>query len=129
MQRMTRQRAAVLELLGDTAEFRSAQQLHDELQARGESVGLATVYRNLQALADSGALDVMRLGEENVYRKCAVTTHHHHLVCRACGRTEDVEGEVVERWAQDIAAETGFTDIDHILEMTGLCAACSESSR
>lgn len=125
MQRMTRQRAAVLELLGDTPEFRSAQQLHDELLARGESIGLATVYRNLQALADAGQVDVMRLAEENLFRKCERLTHHHHLVCRVCGSTVELHGDVVEKWARQLAAETGFTDIDHTFEMTGLCANCT----
>ena len=125
MQRMTRQRAAVLALLGSTPEFRSAQQLHDELLARGEKIGLATVYRNLQALVDAGEVDVMRLAEENLFRKCARLTHHHHLVCRACGATVELHGDAVEKWARELAAETGFTDIDHTLEMTGLCAACN----
>lgn len=125
MQRMTRQRMALLELLGDTREFRSAQQLHDELLARGESIGLATVYRTLQALAESGALDVMRLGEENLYRKCERAVHHHHLVCRNCGHTVELQGDVVERWANQLAAGTGFTAIDHTLELVGLCSNCS----
>lgn len=132
MQRMTRQRTAVLELLGDTPEFRSAQQLHDDLIARGESVGLATVYRNLTVLAESGRVDVLRIGEENLYRKCEETHHHHHLVCRECGRTVELRGDAIEKWAAELGAETGFTDIDHTLELVGLCAECTareESSR
>ncbi len=128
MQRMTKQRSAVLELLGSTPEFRSAQQLHDELLARGESVGLATVYRNLQALAEAGQVDVMRLGEENLYRKCSRAAHHHHLVCRSCGTVVELQGDVVEAWARQLAAGTGFTAIDHILELVGLCARCSKGS-
>lgn len=126
MQRMTRQRAAVLDLLGATSEFRSAQQLHDDLLARGESIGLATVYRNLTALADAGAVDVVRIGEENHFRKCAEDRHHHHLVCRLCGRTEELRTEMVERWASQLAADTGFTEIEHTLEMTGVCTPCRE---
>ncbi|MDO5495630.1 MAG: Fur family transcriptional regulator [bacterium] len=126
MQRMTRQRAAVLDLLGDTPDFRSAQQLHEDLLTRGESIGLATVYRNLTVLAEQGRVDVMRIGEENLFRKCEQTHHHHHLVCRECGRTVELSGENIERWAAGLGAETGFTEIDHTLELVGLCGNCSE---
>lgn len=129
MQRMTRQRAAVLALLGDTPEFRSAQQLHEDLAARGEKIGLATVYRNLQALAEAGEVDVMRLGEENLFRKCEQRSHHHHLVCRECGHTVELQGEAVERWARDLAIASGFTAIDHTIELTGLCAVCTRKDR
>ena len=58
--RSTRQRAAVTALLEETDDFQSAQQLHDRLKHRGDSVGLTTVYRTLQSLADAGAVDVVR---------------------------------------------------------------------
>ena len=89
--RATRQRAAVAALLTESEEFRSAQDLHLLLRARGEAIGLTTVYRTLQSMADGGEVDVLRSGDgETVYRRCS-TGHHHHLVCRSCGRT--VEGD------------------------------------
>ena len=98
--RPTRQRAALAELMSTTSEFLSAQDLHSKLQSRGDSVGLATVYRNLQAMAADGDVDVLRTDDgECVYRSCATDAHHHHLVCRECGRTVEVEGPAVERWA------------------------------
>jgi Fur family ferric uptake transcriptional regulator len=126
MTRHTRQRARVLDLLAATEEFRSAQQLHADLRDRGAAVGLTTVYRTLQLLADAGEVDQMRLpGGEQLYRRCSHTRHHHHLVCRRCGATVEVEGPAVERWAQALAAGHGFTDVSHTLEIFGLCAACS----
>jgi Fur family ferric uptake transcriptional regulator len=104
--------------------FRSAQEIHDLLRRNGDPVGLSTVYRTLQALADGGELDVLRTEEgESVYRRCS-TTHHHHLVCRSCGRTVEVEGPTVERWSDAVAAEHGFTDVSHTLEIFGTCPAC-----
>jgi Fur family transcriptional regulator, ferric uptake regulator len=127
--RATRQRAAVSLLLEQVDEFRSAQELHDLLRHRGESVGLTTVYRTLQALADAGEVDALRSGEgETVYRRCS-PVHHHHLVCRQCGRTVEVEGPTVERWADDVAADHGFSDVSHTLEITGTCADCAASPR
>ena len=124
-QRSTRQRRAVLAELDASDDFRTAQTIHDSLRRSGESVGLATVYRTLQALADTDAVDVVRTDAgEAAYRRCA-STHHHHLVCRDCGRTVEIEGPAVERWTAAIAEEHGYTDVSHTLELFGVCAACS----
>ena len=124
-QRATRQRAAVAAALDAVSDFRSAQELHDLLKQRGENVGLTTVYRTLQSLAESGEVDVLRTGDgESIYRRCS-GGHHHHLVCRVCGRAVEVEGPAVERWADKVAAEHGFTDVSHTVEIFGRCADCS----
>ena len=122
--RPTRQRRAVAEILATFADFRSAQEIHDLLGQRGEAVGLATVYRTLQRLADAGEVDVLRSEDgEAIYRRCS-TTHHHHLVCRSCGATVEVEGPAVERWTESIARQHGYSDISHSLEIFGACPAC-----
>jgi Fur family ferric uptake transcriptional regulator len=124
--RATRQRAAVSGLLDRVADFRSAQEIHEELRRVGEGIGLTTVYRTLQALADAGEVDVLRTGSgEAVYRRCASDDHHHHLVCRRCGRAVEIAGPAVETWAQRVADEHGFTDLSHTVEIFGLCRECS----
>ena len=123
--RATRQRAAVSSILDEIDDFRSAQDIHAILRSRGDSVGLTTVYRTLQALADAGKVDVLRTGDgESVYRRCS-TSHHHHLVCRTCGRTVEVEGPAVERWAEKIGAEHGFVRVTHNVEIFGTCPDCA----
>ena len=123
--RNTRQRTAVLALLAELDDFRSAQDLHALLRSRGDSVGLATVYRTLQALVDDEQVDVLRGNDgEAVYRRCS-PHHHHHLVCRSCGRTVEVDDPPVLRWAARIAAEHGFADVQHQLEVFGTCRTCS----
>ncbi|SCF45299.1 Fur family transcriptional regulator [Micromonospora mirobrigensis] len=123
--RNTRQRSAVSALLAEVEGFHSAQDLHAMLRQRGERVGLTTVYRTLQGLADAGEIDVMRPpGGEHLYRRCS-QGHHHHLVCRACGRTVEVAGPAVETWAERVAAQHGFSDVSHTLEIIGTCAACA----
>jgi len=125
--RPTRQRAAVSAALDSINDFRSAQELHDLLKQRGQAVGLATVYRTLQALAEAGEVDVLRTDEgEAIYRRCS-SGHHHHLVCRECGRTVEVEGPAVERWAASVARQHGFSDVSHTIEVFGRCAECSRS--
>jgi len=125
MQRMTRQRTAVSEALEDLPDFRSAQQLHELLRARGDAVGLATVYRTLQTLAEGGLVDVLRTEDgESLYRKCERSEHHHHLVCRGCGTAVEIDGPTVETWASQVGAAHGFTDITHTIELFGTCEAC-----
>lgn len=122
--RNTRQRRAVADLMEDLDGFRSAQQIHALLEDRGQNVGLSTVYRTLQALADADEVDALRSDDgETLYRRCS-RGHHHHLVCRACGRTVEVEGPTVERWADRVAEENGFRDISHTLEIFGTCGSC-----
>ena len=122
--RPTRQRAALADLMSTTTEFLSAQDLHARLQERGESVGLATVYRNLQAMAADGDVDVLRTDDgESVYRSCGTDAHHHHLVCRECGRTVEVEGPAVEKWAAEMARQNGFSDVTHTIELFGTCTS------
>ncbi|MEZ0367360.1 Fur family transcriptional regulator [Mycobacterium sp. pUA109] len=124
--RSTRQRAAISALLESIEDFRSAQELHDELRRRGENIGLTTVYRTLQAMAGAGLVDTLRTDTgEAVYRRCS-EHHHHHLVCRSCGSTVEVEGNQVETWATDIAAEHGFSDVNHTIEIFGTCADCQD---
>ncbi len=123
--RSTRQRSAVLALLDELEDFRSAQEVHDLLRHRGERVGLTTVYRSLQMLADAHEVDVLRSADGEVaYRRCS-RGHHHHLVCRGCGRTVEVDGPAVERWAEKIAGENGFVDVSHTLEIFGTCPDCA----
>ncbi|GAA2551051.1 Fur family transcriptional regulator [Pseudonocardia hydrocarbonoxydans] len=127
--RATRQRAAVSALLDRLEDFRSAQDIHEELRRVGDGIGLTTVYRTLQSLADAGEVDVLRTGSgEAVYRRCASAEHHHHLVCRRCGATVEIEGPAVETWAQRIAEQHGFSDLSHTAEIFGLCRECSATA-
>jgi Fur family ferric uptake transcriptional regulator len=122
---VSRRRHEVTAALEAAGGFRSAQEVYADLRADGERIGLTTVYRTLQALAEAGEVDVLRADSgETVYRRCATSVHHHHLVCRSCGRTIEVRGPAVERWAERMAAEHGFRDVSHTVEVFGVCADC-----
>lgn len=125
-ERSTRQKRALAAVLQSSDGFRSAQELHAELQAQGQNVALTTVYNQVRALADAGELDALRGDDgETRYRRCATEDHHHHLVCRFCGSAIEIEGPTVERWAAQIGKKHGFVDITHTLEIIGTCPDCA----
>ncbi|HEY0259121.1 MAG TPA: transcriptional repressor [Lacisediminihabitans sp.] len=126
MKRNTWQREAVREALGTNEGFVSAQSLHSSLREAGSPIGLATVYRALADLSVEGEADSLQSPEgESLYRACTPGQHHHHLICRNCGLTVEIEADAVERWAQTVAAEHGFTEANHVVDVFGLCADCT----
>ncbi len=128
MKRNTWQREAVREALGTSEGFVSAQSLHAALREAGSSVGLATVYRALAELAVEGEADSLQQEGESLYRACTPGNHHHHLICRNCGLTVEIEADAVEQWARTVAAQHGFTQPNHIVDVFGLCPACSAAA-
>jgi Fur family ferric uptake transcriptional regulator len=125
MKRNTWQREAVREALGGTEGFVSAQNLHAAMKGSGSEVGLATVYRALADLAVEGDADSLQSDGESLYRACTPGSHHHHLICRRCGTAVEITADPVETWARDVAAEHGFTQPQHVVDVFGYCAECS----
>jgi Fur family ferric uptake transcriptional regulator len=122
--RNTRQRAQVSEAIRSCNSFVTAQDLHQQLAERGVLIGLSTVYRSLGALAATGEIDAVRNSSgEMTYRVCT-QAHHHHLICRKCGRTVEIAAPSLERWASDTARRYGFSDAEHTLEISGVCPGC-----
>lgn len=125
--RVTWQREAVREALSTSEGFVSAQALHTHLRDTGSAIGLATVYRALAELAVEGDADSLQQEGESLYRACTPGSHHHHLICRNCGLTIEIEAKPVESWAASVAADHGFTNPSHIVDVFGLCPNCQLS--
>ncbi len=122
--KLTRHQRSIAEFLTGSSGFLSAQEIHSALRSAGSTVGLATVYRSVQVLADHDLLDVIRTPEgEARYRACS-PGHHHHLVCRSCGLAVELEAAAVEAWAAQAGAQQGFSEITHDVELFGVCPSC-----
>lgn len=124
--RSTRQRSAVRDALGRNDGFVSAQDLHLQLRQAGDPIGLTTVYRQLHLLVEHGDADVVASEDGSLYRMCRAEEHHHHLICRSCGRTEEIAGTDIERWAREVGEAHGFSDLDHTVEVFGTCQGCAD---
>lgn len=125
-ERETWQKRALAGALAGSDTFRSAQQIHAELRAGGDRIGLTTVYNQLRAMAAGGLVDVLRAEDgETLYRRCSTEEHHHHLLCRSCGLTVEIDAPQIEQCASEIARTRDFSDVVHTLEIVGTCAACA----
>ena len=128
--RKTWQQAAVRDALDHAAGFVSAQQLHAELREQGSGIGLATVYRALSGLVESHEADTLLSPTgETLFSACEIEGHHHHLICRSCGRSEEINAQVVEDWSRKVAEEHGFAEPSHEIDIFGLCAQCQDVDR
>ena len=108
----------------------SAQQLHAELREQGSGIGLATVYRALSGLVESHEADTLLSPTgETLFSACEIQGHHHHLICRGCGRSEEINAQVVEDWSRKVAEEHGFAEPSHEIDIFGLCAQCQDVDR
>ncbi len=123
--RATRQRSIVAEALGRERVALSAQELHGRIGAKHQRIGLATVYRALEAQVAAGtATRLERPGHVYAYAACA-PEHHHHLVCSSCQRVEDVAEEVVRPMLRSVREKHGF-QVDHAqLDLYGVCGRCA----
>lgn len=122
--RSTKQKIAVESVLQKMEKFKSAQEIHELLSKSNEKVGLATVYRTLQSLSESGFVDVvLGVDGENLYRACS-PEHHHHLLCRKCGQTNEFSAPEIEKIAEKISKKYNFSQTDHVIEISGICKEC-----
>ncbi|MGB4778103.1 Fur family transcriptional regulator, partial [Microbacterium sp.] len=117
--RHTAQKDAVMRALAEAPGFVSAGALHQRIVQGGAAIGLATVYRQLNALAESGRADTIASPSGQLFRACAQPgEHHHHLVCEGCGRAVEFDPPD-EEWIRRTATTHGFTVTRHVLEVFG----------
>jgi Fe2+ or Zn2+ uptake regulation protein len=127
--KVTPRRLAVLEVMAGEGAFLSAEQVWIKVKGRMKSVGLPTIYRILDELAEAGMLArVIHDDRRLYYYYCRNDHHHHHFVCVACRKVEDIEICVMDGLEREIAERIKGTVFSHIVQIEGLCRACTERS-
>lgn len=121
--RTTKQRLLVLQAVMGVKDDVTAQALHAALRHDHPKLGLATVYRTLNSLAEAGIIHALPHGDSTCYRYCA-PGHHHHFTCRKCHRVVEIRECELDHWATRVANEHGFRDVTHTVELSGLCNRC-----
>jgi Fur family transcriptional regulator, ferric uptake regulator len=120
-------RRAVIQLLGRQECCLTAQQIFDCLRAEGRGVGIASVYRILDLLADQGFVQRVEIGDAITRFEPAHAggDHHHHLVCNNCGKVEAFEDERLEQALRQVERKTGYTTAGHDVLLRGACQDCT----
>lgn len=124
-QPLTRPRDLVAQLVFFAEEHLSVEEIRRRLKERGEAVGLATIYRTLDLLVESGLVRAHDFGQGfRRYEPMPAQAHHEHLICEHCGRVEEFANERLERMLPVIADEHGFQHRRHRVEVYGICRSC-----
>jgi Fur family ferric uptake transcriptional regulator len=123
--RNTWQKTAVLEELSNSDEFVSAQELHQKISQSGKKLGLTTVYRALTEMVEQGMADSLSISDGEMRYRICTPEHHHHLICRVCGKTVEFDMPGFEELALEVAKANGFSEVSHEIELFGVCKDCS----
>jgi Fur family ferric uptake transcriptional regulator len=125
--RDTGQRRAISSLIAERVGHFTAADLLDDAHASKLKIGRATVFRTLDLLSDQGALERIDLPTgEHAYVACVPEReHHHHVVCRSCGRSAEVSDSGLQAVVERLESQSGFSIDTHRLELFGLCGTCS----
>lgn len=123
----TPKRLAILEALAGQNGYASPEELWKRLRDGFDRLGLPTVYRNLEELAESGVLSkVIHPNRQLYYYFCSNREHHHHFVCFSCRKVEDIPSCGIEALEREVSLRNGGKVLSHILQLNGLCSGCAQ---
>jgi Fur family ferric uptake transcriptional regulator len=128
MIRITIQRQILLEELGKTKKHPTACELYDIVRKRLPRIGLGTVYRNLELMADAGLILKLEVGGTQKRFDADIEPHYHIRCCR-CSKVENIEVDVIHDIVQAAAQKTSYNIIGHHIEFSGECPECQQKSR
>ena len=128
MMRLTTQRQIILEELSKVKTHPTASELYDMVRKRLPRIGLGTVYRNLELMAENGMVLKLEVGGTQK-RFDATTQTHYHIRCTDCGKVDDIDTPVMEDLVREAANATAYEVLGHHIEFSGRCLACQRKSR
>lgn len=123
--KITRQRRIVLDTFAECEEHVSAEELYKLVTATEPKVGLATVYRTLALLTQSGLATELDFGDgQKRYEHKFMHSHHDHMICTECGKIIEFTHSGIEKLQEDVARENKFRITSHKLDIFGICKNC-----
>ncbi|GGG73992.1 Fur family transcriptional regulator [Paenibacillus radicis (ex Gao et al. 2016)] len=121
---LTIQRKAILEVIQQSHDHPTAADIMERLREEGRSFAYGTIYNSLRYLTDAGMIRELKLGE-TASRYDARTDEHQHIVCKSCGRVEEVLTELPAEWVSRVAEETKFKVLHADVVLEGMCESCA----
>lgn len=125
MLRLTTQRQVILEELNKVKTHPTANELYDMVRKRLPRIGLGTVYRNLELMAENGMILKIEVGGSQK-RFDATTDSHYHIRCSQCGKVDDIDVPVITDLVKEASATSSYQIIGHHIEFTGICSECQK---
>ena len=127
--KLTTQRRTVLNVfIENPGEHLNADEVYKILCGQGQDIGLATVYRSLDLLADLDILQKMEFGDGCSRYEIKTMTpdehQHHHMKCMKCGKVFEFQGDLLDKLEKDISQKSGFQIVDHQVIFYGYCKKC-----
>ncbi|BCO09865.1 transcriptional repressor [Desulfolithobacter dissulfuricans] len=126
MIRLTTQRQIILEELSKVTSHPTASELYDMVRKRLPRIGLGTVYRNLELMAENGMILKLEVGGTQK-RFDATTDPHYHIRCSSCGKVDDIDVPVIKDLVDAACASSSYQILGHHVEFTGICPACQKA--
>ena len=124
--KITKQRRAVLEAFLGSEDHVSAEELYKLVTEKEPKIGLATVYRTLSLLTQSGLASELDFGDgQKRYEHKFMHSHHDHMICTECGKIIEFSHPMIEKLQEEVAGRHSFKLTSHKLDLFGLCAECS----
>ena len=128
MMRLTTQRQIILEELSKVKTHPTASELYDMVRKRLPRIGLGTVYRNLELMAENGMVLKLEVGGTQK-RFDAITDTHYHIRCIGCGKVDDIDTPVMDDLVREASNATSYKVLGHHIEFSGKCPTCQKGNR
>jgi Fe2+ or Zn2+ uptake regulation protein len=125
----TRQRKLVLEILEESQEHLDAEAIYGLAKARDPNISLATVYRTLALLKETGLVQEHRLGEDHGHFETTQPTPHYHFTCTKCGKVIEFEAPQVMEAARKLCKSKDLQVTDIHLHLSGICGDCRKGDK
>ncbi len=126
----TPERKAILEAIFSTHDHFDVESLHDRLKREGARISIATVYRLIPLLIESGLLRQATFQEGHpTYEHFFGHRPHHHLICVRCGKVVEFREEAVEKLLNRVCRRNGFSPFDYRIGVRGVCADCRKEEK
>ena len=121
----SRQRELILKTLKENCIHPTAEQLYELIRREEPTVSLATVYRNLNLLAENGMVKKIE-GLDGTAHFDHQTFDHYHFICAKCNRVFDIPCDIAPDLAQDVEIRTGIRIASYDVSFRGTCKSCQK---
>ncbi|MBT0878488.1 MULTISPECIES: Fur family transcriptional regulator [unclassified Campylobacter] len=124
----TKQRESLLKLLYNNDEHCTPDELYEALKEMdpNQNIGIATIYRTLNLLEESGMVTSISFGTAGKKFELANKPHHDHMICKSCNKIIEFQDDIVEQRQLKIAKEHGFKLSSHLMQLYGTCKECQK---